>query len=452
MPPFKVIIVGGGPAGLITGHCLAKAGIDFEILESRDKHDLNAGASNALWPQSVRVFDQLGLLEEATKLHSPVDYRQSIAPEGTPFYKSDVFKQTRELHGHSFMLFHRAELLDLLDRRLPDRASRVHNNKKVTAIETHANGVKVACADGSIFEGAMVIGADGANSTVRWLMEDKAAQKPKKETMKTTYVGLYGSCTRLPDFEDGTFYETHGPKFSIQLGVGRTRGFFIIYHRLDTPTTECHKFSEDEKTALAAEYADRFITPEHRFKDIWDIALWSHMAHIEEGLVEKWYGDRIVLLGDNVHKMMPNAGFGFNSAIISAAALTNGLRRLVLEKGDAEDISNDGLTRVFAEYERIRKPDARKFVDVSAAYARAVAWDNVVFRVVDRYIGPYIRMDIILLKWLMSPLVRQGLVLDFLEEKDFQEGSVKWKNLRQTLARVREHEDPNAKNSDEQSS
>jgi len=282
-------------------------------------------------------------------------------------------------------------------------------------------------------------------------MEEKSARKPKQEAMKTTYVGLYGSCPRLPDFEDGTFYETHGPKHSIQLGVGHTRGFFVIYHRLNQPTTGRHTFSEEEKTALAAEYADRFITPEHRFKDIWDTALWSHMAHIEEGLAEKWYGDRVVLVGDNVHKMMPNAGFGFNSAVISAAALTNGLRRLVLEKGDSADISTEDLTTVFAEYERIRKPDAKKFVDVSAAYARSVAWDNLLFRIIDRYIGPYIRMDIILLKGLMSPLVREGLVLDFLEEKDFREGSVKWKNPRQTAAEVRGPEDGNGKNSDEQS-
>ncbi|KAK4450297.1 hypothetical protein QBC34DRAFT_403224 [Podospora aff. communis PSN243] len=451
MAPFKVIIVGGGPAGLITGHCLAKAAIDFDILESRDKHDLNAGASNALWPQSVRVFDQLGLLEEATKLHSPVDYRQSLTPEGTPFYKSDVFKQTRAQHGHSFMLFHRAELLDLLDRRLPDRASRVHNNKKVTSIETHEHGVKVVCADGSSFQGSMVIGADGANSTVRRLMEEKSTQKPKKEPMETTYVGLYGSCPLLPTFEAGTFYETHGPKFSLQLGVGHTRGYFVIYHRLDKPTTGRHRFSVEEKTALAAEYADRYITPDHRFKDIWDIALWSHMAHIEEGLVEKWYGGRIVLVGDNVHKMMPNAGFGFNSAVISAAALTNGLRRLVLDKSDSAGIRTDELTQVFATYEKIRKPDARKFVDVSAAYARAVAWDNFVFRFVDRYIGPYIRMDIILLKGLMSPLVRQGLVLDFLEEKDFKEGNVKWKNPKQTLAQVETSGGGGAKTADDQS-
>jgi len=445
--PFRVIIVGGGPAGLITGHCLAKAGIQFEILESRAKHDINVGASNALWPQSVRVFDQLGLLEEAKKLYTEVNYKQCVLADGTDFYKSEAFGRVKALHGHPFMLFHRGELLDMLDRRLFERESRVHNNKMVKAIETGERGVKVICADGSAFEGSIVVGADGVHSTVRKLMEEKSPRPPPGEPMSTTYVGLYGSCTRLPNFETGTFYETHGPKFSLQLGVGNSRGLFVIYHRLETLIKARHRFTDEEKEALAAQYADTHITPDYTFKEIWKSALWSHAAHIEEGLVDKWYGDRIVLLGDNVHKMTPNIGFGFNNAIISAVALTNGLRRLILDKtrdGHAADIDTDELTKVFADYEEIRKPEAKKFIQISDNYSRTVAWDNLLLKVVDRYITPFIHLDAFLLKQLMSPQVRQGLVLNFLEEYDFKEGKVKWKHPRQTLGKESEDEDDRA--------
>ncbi|KAK0652659.1 hypothetical protein B0T16DRAFT_104230 [Cercophora newfieldiana] len=454
MPPFKVIIVGGGPAGLITGHCLTKAGIEFEILEARASHDANAGASNALWPQSVRVFDQLGLLEEAKKLYTEVNFKACVLADGTMFYKSEAFARVEEQHGHPFMLFHRGELLDMLDRRLPDRESHVHNNKRVAAIETSEHGVKVVCADGSAFEGSLVIGADGVHSTVRQLMEEKSPQPPPEEAMSTTYIGLYGSCPRLPKTESGTFYETHGPKFSLQLGVGHTRNFFVVYHRLEKTTKARHRFTDEEKEALAVQYAETYITPDYKFEDIWKTALWSHLAHIEEGLVDKWYGDRIVLLGDNVHKMTPNVGFGFNNAISSAAALTNGLRRLILEKtqaGDPAGIDTEALTRVFADYEKIRKAEAKKYIEISANYSRNVAWDNLLFRVIDRYITPFVHLDVFLLKQLMSPQVREGVVLDFLEEKDFKEGKVKWKHPRQKLASTSQDGDGDGKDDSEDS-
>jgi len=426
MSHFKAIIVGGGPAGLITGHCLAKAGIDFEILESRAQHDINAGASNALWPQTVRVFDQLGLLDDARKIYAPVNYKENVLADGTVFCNNDLFAQIEIQHGHPFMLFHRGQLLDMLDRLLPERESRLHMAKQVTAIETTEQGVSVVCADGSTFAGSIVIGADGVNSTVREMM-NKLSPQP----MKTTYVGIYGSCSLLPGFKSGTLYETHGTRFSLQISIGKDRGMFVIYHRLSKPTKARHRFSDEEKEALVAHYADTHLTPEYKFSDIWKATLWSHMAHIEEGLASTWYGDRVVLLGDAVHKMTPNAGFGFNNAIISAVALTNNLRGLLRSEGPRVD--TEALKGVFAAYQKARKADAKKFVEVSGGYTRSVAWDNFAWMLLDRYIGPYINMDVVLLRLNMSPMVREGLVLDFLEERDFKEGRVKWKHPRQIL-------------------
>ncbi|KAK1752680.1 hypothetical protein QBC47DRAFT_389083 [Echria macrotheca] len=438
MPPFKVIIVGGGPAGLIAGHCLAKADIDFVILERRASHDPLAGGSNALWPQSVRVFDQLGLLEEARKIYSPVNHKLSLTGDGTAYYKSDLFAQIEVLHGHPFTMFHRGELIAMLERRLPGRAERFHTDKQVTAIETDESGVCVVCADGSRFEGSMVIGADGVHSTVRQMMLEKSSNKSEDNAMETTYVGLYGTCSPLPKLEPGTFYETHGSGYSLQLGVGQTCGYFLLYHRLPRPTRARHQFTRDEIEAMVDKYADIHFTPDYSMRDVWEAKRWHHMAHIEEGLPKTWYGERVVLLGDAVHKMTPNVGFGFNNGIMSAVALTNGLRKLLLvtNKKDEGIISTQALQGVFADWERLRKPQAKKAVELSALYSRVVAWDNLFYRVVDRYITPRLDGDVLLLKTLTSPLVQEGLVLDFVAETHFKEGPKRWKIPEMKLATV----------------
>lgn len=60
---FKVLIIGGGPVGLLAAHALSKAGIDFLVLEARPQIAEDVGASLVFLPYSMRVLAQLGLMD-----------------------------------------------------------------------------------------------------------------------------------------------------------------------------------------------------------------------------------------------------------------------------------------------------------------------------------------------------------------------------------------------------
>lgn len=60
---FKVIIAGGGIAGLSLGVMLERAGIDYLILEAAGEIQ-PLGAVVYLGPPVLRAFEQLGLLED----------------------------------------------------------------------------------------------------------------------------------------------------------------------------------------------------------------------------------------------------------------------------------------------------------------------------------------------------------------------------------------------------
>jgi len=67
---FKAIIVGGGPTGLIMAHALARANIDWVLIERRDSVPFRTGAALLLLPQGVRILDQLGILQQGQQIGS----------------------------------------------------------------------------------------------------------------------------------------------------------------------------------------------------------------------------------------------------------------------------------------------------------------------------------------------------------------------------------------------
>lgn len=60
---FRAVIVGGGLVGLTAAHIFTKVGIDFVILEKHNSVLTSQGTDLAVWPQTMRVFDQLDLLD-----------------------------------------------------------------------------------------------------------------------------------------------------------------------------------------------------------------------------------------------------------------------------------------------------------------------------------------------------------------------------------------------------
>lgn len=76
---------------------------------------------------------------------------------------------------------------------------KVLTDKKLTDITTTRDGITATCADGSIFRGSIVIGADGVYSKTRQIMHDLALKENPTRSWDSqhpytlTYQLLYGS-------------------------------------------------------------------------------------------------------------------------------------------------------------------------------------------------------------------------------------------------------------------
>ncbi|KAH7129586.1 hypothetical protein B0J13DRAFT_509994 [Dactylonectria estremocensis] len=426
---FRVVVVGGGPAGLCLAHSLTLAGIDYVLLEGRDAVVEDTGLGLALWPHCVRILDQFGLLEEARESYLPVYDKYNHRSDGSEITHTELNREIEKSHGHPWMLFRRQKLLELLHSRLPEQDSRILLGKKVVSIDTHPNGVTVHCSDSTIEEGSIVVGCDGIHSSVRRIMRDLMLKASVKVTdsespMVAQYQMLAVHIDPLPDMEAGRLWETRYDKKNIQVFMLKDQGWIHAYRRLPTPISKPTRQTEEDAVSFATSLMDFQITEDKKFSNLWPVRKWFRLLNLEEGSIHSWHWDRIVLLGDSVHKMTPNSGIGLNQGWQGVASLTNILHKL-LETNVAPNTQT--LDKAFAEYKAKTEWMAKNSMRLSSLYTRITAWHNAFYKAAD-YLGPYLGGDLLIFKLLASPIVKKGIVVDFVPERGLPAANIEWDN------------------------
>ncbi|RSL52983.1 hypothetical protein CEP54_010655 [Fusarium duplospermum] len=144
---FEVIIAGGGIAGLTLANMLEKFDLDYVVLEGHSEISPAVGASIGMFPNGLRILDQLGCYEPIQELFG-------------------FFNHLEKRHGYGLLFFDRQKMLEILYNHVQHK-EKVLLNKKVTGLDLIDGGVSVSCADGSVYTGTIVIGADGVHSAVR---------------------------------------------------------------------------------------------------------------------------------------------------------------------------------------------------------------------------------------------------------------------------------------------
>jgi len=98
-------------------------------------------------------------------------------------------------YGYNSLLLARPRLYNILLKRIPP--SRISFGKRVLRTEEQCGKVNIFCSDGTSYEGDILVGADGASSSVRQCLYKQMEEKgrlPKSDTEKSTatYVSVVG--------------------------------------------------------------------------------------------------------------------------------------------------------------------------------------------------------------------------------------------------------------------
>lgn len=319
-------IVGGGPAGMMLGFLLARAGATVVVLEKHGDF-LRDFRGDTVHPSTLTVMHELGLLEEFLRLpHHKLstfagyfgDTRVQIAdlrhlPVPAPFiammpqwdFLDFLARHGREFAG--FTLLMHAEVTGLVEEGA--RVVGVHATVHGRSEEIRAD---------------LVVGADGRHSTVREAMGLKVLdlgapmdvlwfRLSHKPNDPAEVMGRFDAGSILVMLDRGDYWQC---AYVIPKGAAE----------------RVHADGIGKVRATIGRLMPAFVDRLNELESMDDLKLLT----VGVNRLEKWWKPGVLCIGDAAHTMSPIGGVGINLAVQDAVAAAN-ILAAALREGRLKD-------------------------------------------------------------------------------------------------------------------
>ena len=328
----RVVIAGGGIAGLTAALALQKRGIEVRLFEqAREFGEVGAGITLSQ-PASRGLF-ALGLrdiVEKASDIPARAgayDFATGEA-EGGP----DLMQSARDAGEIPYYYqIHRADLHKILEEAVRAQdPNTIMLDRRIVGLEQDETGATATFQDGNTARGDVLLGADGINSKVRELLF--GAENPR-----FTGQVAYRFLVPVKDVEP---FLGHGASVKYS-GVQRTLLRYIIRHGTlvngvgfvptDTWTGEGWSTPvEHEELMEMFKGANPELTELLKRAPREGTRKW---ALFDRDPIEHWTIGRVALMGDAAHPMLPFLGLGAAMGIEDGIVVS----RALCEAGSPEE-------------------------------------------------------------------------------------------------------------------
>lgn len=219
---FEVVIIGGGPSGSIAGNILTKNGISCCIID-KAKFPRDKLCGGGLTQKSIDLLKEIGLSLDVSELYNNSSNKIKMYHKDKLFFDINI--------DTPYYFTNRFEFDNMLLESFKSNGGVLYDGYKVKEINLEKNVVKISDIGEISFK--FIIGADGANSVVRKLIDKK--YKPngfcvEVELPKAITKGQFEATEiHFGDFKNGYLW-TFPKRNSITVGLGGD-----YYENIDYP-------------------------------------------------------------------------------------------------------------------------------------------------------------------------------------------------------------------------
>ncbi|WNM34726.1 FAD-dependent monooxygenase [Streptomyces sp. Li-HN-5-11] len=349
----RIAVVGSGIGGLTLAAALAASGTPCEVFE-QTRSMTETGAGVQLAPNAARHLRRLGLRPALDEQGVAVEEMRVYGWAGGTIAATPFGAACEMLYGAPYYAVHRADLQQALLRLVGPRPLRLGHRLK--AVRRDGEDMVLAFEDGTTRRADLVVGADGIHSVVR---EHLVRDAPVFSGLGV-FRGLV-PVERLPA-------EAREPLIRIWLGPGR---HFVCY-----PVSSGRLMSFAAIAPLAGAGAESWSAAGDPAELVAAFAGWRGLvsditraagtvrrwALHDRPELRTWSSDRLTVLGDAAHPMLPFMAQGANQAVEDAVELASQLA----------GAHRDEVPGVLAGYERARAPRTAAVQQGSRAHADAM--------------------------------------------------------------------------------
>ena len=332
-----VLIVGGGPVGLMTALGLARAGVPVTVLEAEDDIVYSPRAISYAWP-ILAGLDHFGVLDDMIAAGHTIDERcwRIFKTGETIVYNHDA---VRDVTDRPYNLTLGQDLLAKVVlqhlKRYPEVT--IHWGTKFNGLTQTSSNVIVTAerADAPVeFIADWVVAADGGRSSVRKAvgLTMEGFTWPQRFVVTNIYF----------DFE----------KYGWNSGYLVDPIYGAVVYKINLEGLWRFTFAEDTTNPLetVSERIPKFINTVLPGDKKYELAL--HTAYnMHQRTAATYRVGRVLLAGDAAHITNPTSGFGLMGGIYDSFALSEALAAVVHEKAGDEilDRYSESRRKIYLE-------------------------------------------------------------------------------------------------------
>jgi 2-polyprenyl-6-methoxyphenol hydroxylase-like FAD-dependent oxidoreductase len=325
-------IVGGGPAGIMLGLLLARAGVDTIVLEKHTDF-FRDFRGDTIHPSTIDLIDQLGLRERFDAIRQSEIHTLDVVVNGNRLTPVDFSKLHRK--NDYIALMPQWDFLSLLaEEGARHPAFHLMMGTEATAIlrsGDRVRGVQAMTEEGPIeIEAVLTVAADGRDSVIR----DAAGLVPKDYGVAVDLLWFRLPRTKVSPPDTLAYLDAESMIITIPRDDYYQSGMLIPkggYPAVQETGIEEFRARIVRAAPFLAEVVESI--------EDWDQV---KLLTVQVDRLDQWWLEGLLCIGDAAHAMSPAFGVGVNYAIQDAVATAN----LLVDDLRAGTVTAEDLARV----------------------------------------------------------------------------------------------------------